>query len=79
MTEALALKRAKRENEAHGEIETEHPGYLSAQDTYCAGRLKGVRRVYQQTFKELYDKKCDLAYKHIYSSYFGPGRGISNA
>jgi type I restriction enzyme R subunit len=26
--------------------------------------------------KELYDKKCDLAYKHIYSSYFGPRQSI---
>lgn len=26
--------------------------------------------------KELYDKKCDLAYKHIYSSYFGPQQSI---
>jgi len=26
--------------------------------------------------KELYDKKCDLAYKHIYSSYFGPRQSV---
>jgi len=29
-----ALERKKEEQEAHGEIETEHPGYLGAQDTY---------------------------------------------
>jgi hypothetical protein len=29
-----ALERAKEEKEAHGEIETMHPGYLGAQDTY---------------------------------------------
>lgn len=29
-----ALERAKGEKEAHGEIETAHPGYLGAQDTY---------------------------------------------
>jgi hypothetical protein len=28
-----ALEQAKEEKEAHGEIETEHPGYLGAQDT----------------------------------------------
>jgi len=29
-----ALERAKEEKQAHGEIETEHPGYLGCQDTY---------------------------------------------
>lgn len=33
-----------------GEIETEHPGYLGAQDTFYVGTLKGVGRIYQQTF-----------------------------
>lgn len=28
-----ALERAKEEKEAHGELETEHPGYWGAQDT----------------------------------------------
>ncbi len=45
MTEAPALKRAKREKEAHGEIETEHPGYLGAQDKYYIDTLKSVGRV----------------------------------
>ena len=31
-----ALEKAKQEKEAHGEIETEHPGYLGSQDTYLA-------------------------------------------
>ncbi len=36
LTEAqvVALEKAKLEKEAHGEIETEHPGYLVAQDTF---------------------------------------------
>jgi hypothetical protein len=36
LTEAqvAALEKSKQEKEAHGEIETEHPGYLGAQDTY---------------------------------------------
>ena len=32
-SQLVALERAKEEKEAHGEIETEHPGYLGAQDT----------------------------------------------
>jgi hypothetical protein len=30
------LEKAKIEKEAHGEIETQHPGYLGSQDTYFA-------------------------------------------
>src|SRR3954463_5691630 len=51
-----ALERAKQEKAAHGEIETEHPGYLGAQDTFYVGTLKGVGRIYQQTFIDTYSK-----------------------
>jgi transposase InsO family protein len=51
-----ALERSKKEKEAHGEIETEHPGYLGAQDTYYVGTIKGVGRIYQQTFIDTYSK-----------------------
>jgi len=51
-----AMERAKKEKEAHGEIETEHPGYLGAQDTFYVGTLKGVGRIYQQTFIDTYSK-----------------------
>jgi hypothetical protein len=51
-----ALERAKQEKQAHGEIETEHSGYLGAQDTYYVGNLKGVGRIYQQTFIDTYTK-----------------------
>ena len=51
-----ALEKAKEEKEAYGEIETEHPGYLGAQDTFYIGTLKGVGRVYQQTFIDTYAK-----------------------
>jgi len=58
LTEAqlAALEKAKQEKEAHGEIETEHPGYLGAQDTFYVGTLKGVGRIYQQTFIDTYSK-----------------------
>ena len=51
-----ALEKAKQEKEAHGEIETEHPGYLGAQDTYYVGTIKGVGRIYQQTFIDTYSR-----------------------
>jgi transposase InsO family protein len=51
-----ALERAKQEQEAHGEIETEHPGYLGAQDCYYVGTIKGVGRIYQQTFIDTYSR-----------------------
>jgi len=51
-----ALERAKQEKEAHGQIETEHPGYLGSQDTFYVGALKGIGRTYQQTFIDTYCK-----------------------
>lgn len=51
-----ALEKAREEKAAHGEIETEHPGYLGSQDTYYVGNLKGVGRIYQQTFVDTYSK-----------------------
>jgi transposase InsO family protein len=51
-----ALERAKQEKAAHGEIETEHPGYLGAQDTYYVGTIKSIGRIYQQTFLDTYSK-----------------------
>ena len=58
LTEAQlqALEKAKQDKEAHGEIETEHPGYLGAQDTFYVGTLKGVGRIYQQTFIDTYSR-----------------------
>ena len=59
----VALERAKDEKEAYGEIETEHPGYLGAQDTFYVGTIKGVGRLYQQTFIDTYAK---VAFAKIY-------------
>lgn len=58
LTEAqlIAIERKKEKKEATGEIETEHPGYLGAQDTYYVGNIKGVGRIYQQTFIDTYSK-----------------------
>ncbi len=51
-----ALEKAKEEKVARGEIETEHIGYLGAQDTYYVGTIKGIGRIYQQTFIDTYSK-----------------------
>ena len=58
LTEAQvqALERKKQDDEACGEIEIRHPGYLGSQDTFYVGTIKGVGRIYQQTFVDTYSK-----------------------
>ena len=65
LTEAQlqALEKAKQEKQAHGEIETHHPCYLGAQDTYYVGSIKGVGRIYAQTFIDTY---CKVAFVKLY-------------
>ncbi len=67
--QVAALKKAKEEKQAHGEIETYYPGSLAAQDTYYVGHIKGGGHIYQQTvidtyskigFAKLYDRKNAL-------------------
>ena len=53
-TQLKSLERAREEKTALGEIETEHVGYLGSQDTYYVGTIKGVGRIYQQTFIDTY-------------------------
>jgi hypothetical protein len=67
LTEAqvIALERKKEVQEAVGEIETEHPGYLVAQDTYYVGTIKGVGRIYQQTVIDTYSR---VAFAGLYTS-----------
>lgn len=66
LTEAqlVVLEKAKQEKEAHGQIETEHPGYLGSQDTFYVGTMKGVGRVYQQTFIDTYSR---VAFAKLYT------------
>ena len=58
LTEAQvqALEKKKADDEACGEIETHHPGYLGSQDTFYVGTIKGVGRIYQQTFVDTWSK-----------------------
>ena len=55
-SQVQAFEKGKQEQEARGEIETEHPGYLGSQDTFYVGTIKGVGRIYQQTFVDTYSK-----------------------
>jgi transposase InsO family protein len=65
LTEAqiAALEKARAEGEAHGEFESECPGYCGAQDTFYVGTMKGVGRIYQQTFIDTYAK---VAFAKLY-------------
>ena len=62
-SQLAALEKAKSEKEAHGEFESECPGYCGAQDTFYVGNMKGVGRIYQQTFIDTYAK---VAFAKLY-------------
>lgn len=67
LTEAqvAALERKREDDAASGEIETAHPGYLGSQDTFYVGNMKGVGRIYQQTFVDTYSK---VAFAKLYTT-----------
>lgn len=67
LTEAQvqALEKKKHDDLVSGEIETHHPGYLGSQDTFYVGTLKGVGRIYQQTFVDTYSK---VAFAKLYTT-----------
>jgi len=43
----------------------DHPGYLGTQDTYYVGTIKGIGRIYQQTFIVIYTK---MGFAKLYTS-----------
>lgn len=60
------LENARRERETvPDEIETHHPGYLLAQDTFYVGYIKGVGRIYQQTVIAIYSA---VAFAKLYTA-----------
>ncbi len=59
-SQVIALEKAKEEKQALGEIETMHPGYLGAQDTYYVGTIKSIGRIYQQTYIDTYSKVAQV-------------------
>jgi transposase InsO family protein len=69
-SQVQALEQAKQDQEAHGEVESPHPGFLVAQDTCYVGYIKGVGKIYQQTgidthsntgFAKVYNDRTALA------------------
>lgn len=64
-SQVQALERKKQDDEACGEIDTVHPGYLGSQDTFYVGHFKGVGRVYQQTYIDTY---CRVAHCKLYTT-----------
>jgi transposase InsO family protein len=59
-----ALENAKEEREAHGEVESPHPGFLVAQDTCYIGYIKGVGKIYQQT---AIDTHSNVGFAKVYA------------
>ena len=64
-SQVAGMERKQQDDEAHGEIETAHPGYLGSQDTYYVGTFKGIGRVYQQTYIDTY---CKVAHAKLYQT-----------
>ena len=60
-----ALEKVRLDQEVRGEFESECPGYCGAQDTFYVGTLKGVGRIYQQTFVDTYSK---VAFAKLYDT-----------
>jgi winged helix-turn helix protein len=72
-SQVAALERVEPDKEAHGEFESECPGYCGAHDTFYVGTLKGVGRIYQQTFIDTYSKGGFA--KVVYRAHADHGRG----
>ncbi|PAV07995.1 IS481 family transposase [Arsenophonus sp. ENCA] len=64
-SQITALEKKAQDDEASGEIETAHPGYLGSQDTFYVGHLKGVGRIYQQTYIDTY---CKVVHCKLYTT-----------
>lgn len=63
-SQVKALETAKEQDEAHGEVESPHPAFLAAQDTYYVGTIKGIGRIYQQTG---IDTHCNVGFAKVYA------------
>jgi transposase InsO family protein len=60
-----ALERLRVDERSDEEIETEHPGYLLAQDTFYVGVMKGVGRIYLQSVIDTYSR---VGFGKLYTS-----------
>jgi len=59
-SQLAALEKHVKDEVDHGQIETEHPGFLGSQDTYYVGHIKGIGRIYQQTFIDTYSRVAQV-------------------
>ena len=57
------MEKQKDKKVSNGEIETHHPGYLGSQDSYYVGYIKGIGKIYQQTFVDTYTR---VAFAKVY-------------
>ena len=55
-TDVCLARAALMDSDSTSEFESECPGYCGAQDTFYVGNMKGVDRIYQQTFIDTYAK-----------------------
>ena len=62
-SQVQALEEAEDKRQAHGEVESPHPGFLIAQDTYYVGTIKGIGRIYQQT---VIDTHANVGFAKVY-------------
>ena len=67
-----ALEKKKLDDEAWGEIDTAHPGYLGSLDTFYVATLKGVGRVCQQSYIDTSAKLAQA--KHLTTDTLGGQR-----
>ncbi|TWC61848.1 winged helix-turn helix protein, partial [Burkholderia sp. SJZ115] len=70
--QVAALERKQDDDLVHGEIETAHPGYLGSQDTFYVGTIKGVGRIYQQTFAPAAETAANEESRTVSGSESGP-------
>jgi len=63
-SQVKALEEAKEQREGHEEVESPHPGFLVAQDTFYVGTIKGVGRIYQQT---AIDTHANVGFAKVYT------------
>lgn len=61
----LLAKHARDVIDPAQHIEAPYPGYLGCQDTYYVGTLKGIGRIYAQTF---IDANCAVGFAKLYLS-----------
>jgi hypothetical protein len=66
-SQVQALEEAKEDREAHGEMESPYTGFLVAHDTYYVGYIKGVGKLFQQTFLD----GLELYRQHVYDNFQG--------